>query len=452
MRSLIIECVLIAMFISSGYGQTVCNSLCNTCESTDPTKCTSCNTGYYFDSTAKSCTQCTQTNPNSCKACASAVSTCTECKLKYYLDNGQCKSCSGGCKKCSSDTVCTECSTGYYLKNSACDTCRMPNCKKCSSATTCTECDSGNYLTTDGKCKRCGDNCGICDADKCLVCYSGSYLPYEGAKYCVSCDNNIKHCASCTSSDKCTSCAIGYYLSDGKCEACSSKDANCAYCKSDGTCIGCVGGYFVSSGKCSACGTGCKSCTSNTVCTECYGDYTGTTTCSEIANLKCTTAGQCYVTDSSSCAACPVENCIKASGSSCNICAHGYYKYYSNVDQYCVKCDEDSYSDYAVCRGTCTKDDYFQTEGSCSTCTDYCTKCTNGVCAECLTGFYLNTVDADTTSCEPCPAFCNTCELKDGKPSCTKCADGYGSSDGGCSFSEYLLTGFALLFSLLILA
>ena len=55
----------------------------------------------------------------------------------------------------------------------------------------------------------------------------------------------------------------------------------------------------------------------------------------------------------------------------------------------------------------------------------YCIKCNNGVCEECINGYYLD----DYNNCIKCLPTCNDCQSLN---NCSNCGEGYQKSDNGC--------------------
>jgi hypothetical protein len=143
-----------------------CSSLYPNCQNCNIQNCKVCNIGYSLDSN-NACTcnvsAMTSNGPN-CATCSNPT-TCTSCNTGYSLKTGSC-SCdvsamtSNGpnCATCSNPTTCTGCQSGYNLSNvyNACGTCTalpaMPNCKNCSNpANTCTECFVGSVQDINGE-------------------------------------------------------------------------------------------------------------------------------------------------------------------------------------------------------------------------------------------------------------------------------------------------------------
>jgi proprotein convertase subtilisin/kexin type 5 len=185
--------------------------------------------------------------PRGCTNCE-----CTSCISGFVYDSSSksCFACAPGCIECDSTvlTKCTYCYPGYF-KNSTnnCQPCQAP-CLTCSvSATSCSKCPPGQYYSTGlTQCDNCPRNCFNCtNGSACSTCQPGFVLNPNN-NVCRKC--SIK-CSSCNPSDitKCTSCAKGLQLLNGDCVPCS---ANCLSCSS-GQCAECSTGYHVNSnGSC----------------------------------------------------------------------------------------------------------------------------------------------------------------------------------------------------------
>lgn len=93
-------------------------------------------------------------NDNSCQLCSEKLTgcsyclqedTCLSCMTGFYLDNGECVSCTTlpGCTFCSDINTCLSCDKGFYLENAQCLNCSLAigGCLSCSSATECIKCE-----------------------------------------------------------------------------------------------------------------------------------------------------------------------------------------------------------------------------------------------------------------------------------------------------------------------
>ncbi|TNJ27367.1 pVSP [Giardia muris] len=211
----------------------LCDSTCKTC-STSATHCDSCDEGYYFDS--NTCTACTDTN---CKTCSSSA--CSECKSGYYLDSTDksCKACSSGCKTCTASS-CSVCLDGFVIASSACLSCStapggVGNCQ------TCTTKDGGVQCTACGN-----DALTVKRGTEIIGC-----LQHDGVQDCE------KYAAFGTKV-VCSQCKTGKYPVD---EACTESAAPCTE-KSGGACTKCADTHFLFKGGCYTTATYSDQCSS----------------------------------------------------------------------------------------------------------------------------------------------------------------------------------------------
>jgi hypothetical protein len=80
-----------------------------------------------------------------------------------------------------------------------------------------------------------------------------------------TCIEGTLACTTCTS-DKCTGCKEGFFVSTG--DLCAKCSANCLDCTSASVCNTCaVGFYKTSANACTACKTNCAKCTTDADCT-----------------------------------------------------------------------------------------------------------------------------------------------------------------------------------------
>jgi hypothetical protein len=347
----------------------LCSPGCNDCSSGE---CTSCLTGYTFDSTtatcftcALNCIACSASNPNSCTACitgsylsgtsclpcnrtciacSGTANSCTTCPPGQFFDSGQgqCTFCQKNCQTCTSDTVCTLCNRGFALATATnssiiCRGCSL-KCSSCNAAniTECTSCAAGLQLVS-GSCVQCPDKCTSCSDGKCAICISGFTPNSNGVCVktcqlpCATCvDNQPSVCLSCYSGSSlsgntcqinlncsatstCTDCGqgLGYILVAAQCLACTPI-ANCLQCSANNAdvCAICAQGYYVGTTGCSTCPTECITCVSSTACTACALGYT---------LPESQTQGQCLACES------PCATCI-GSTTYCSSCVTGFTK------------------------------------------------------------------------------------------------------------------------------
>merc|ERR1719230_904869 len=118
-----------------------------------------CETCTMFGDTCESC------NASVCLYCGDESSTCEDLR---------------GCKVFNG-TTCSECDIGYYPNNGECETCTRfgDTCESCN-ASVCLDCGNSEsfYISTNGTCETCtifGDTCESCNASVCLDCGDESF-------------------------------------------------------------------------------------------------------------------------------------------------------------------------------------------------------------------------------------------------------------------------------------
>jgi hypothetical protein len=267
-----------------------------------------CAPGYrqpYMGWESPACVAC----PSNCLACTpgSGQGGCTSCESGYYVDSsGYCQQLPTGCASMGS-SGCDTCQTGYYMDIGTC----RPIPAGCASydGASCTDCQSGWFLE-GGQCvTRCiyGDTCGDALTRKCISVPSNAFSDAAGTCQCQSgyyryvtadqnftCDPCSPGCTTCDNRETCTGCPDGYYLSSGSCV---------------------FGGGSGCSGNCDGDSCGCGGTLSGGVCqgSTCDGESCGY--CGTYSGGSC--ADSCA--DGSSCGYCGAY-----SGGSCNdACANG---------------------------------------------------------------------------------------------------------------------------------
>ncbi len=80
-----------------------------------------------------------------------ATSTCTACKMGYFLKASQCFDCPAlpNCLYCNTlnNTLCISCNGGFYSDSGVCRSCGQTGCASCSSDIYCTDAQDGYFLT-----------------------------------------------------------------------------------------------------------------------------------------------------------------------------------------------------------------------------------------------------------------------------------------------------------------
>lgn len=432
-----------------------CSDHCETC--TNSSLCLTCENGYALSNGV-----CVSGCSNGCSICE--ASACSQCLQNYFLSSNNCLNCISNCLVCTTSTDCSSCENGYFwtgqactlctqncltcLTISTCDTCLSgydlqngncivacgSNCISCANSNTCSQCSSSFYVSTSGSCLSCPSNCLTCTATYCTTCESGYQISGSGCS--IICPNN---CATCTSNTVCTLCFSGFILNSGS------------------TCE-CVSGYYLSSGSCMSCGNICTACTSSSVCSQCKtGYYLEISACNQCPNscLSCTSLSICtlcisnYRLISSLCIQCPSECITCSSDGICTSCVPGYYL----SGTLCITCPATCQictssectsckTGYLLSNGACEscsdncmlcltsmnckgcQISYELLSSSCNTCGSNCGRCRNGVCSQCLRGFYL-----DQSECKSCPSGCQSCKSSS---FCSTCLLSYMKSGNLC--------------------
>jgi len=437
-----------------------CEDDCNICTKDD--LCLQCQSGfflgpdgkchgscpaYYFEVAGTgggpggTCHRCLEgcrhcTDATTCLDCLSGTvltpgGTCESCcPVAFYADDSnKCQSCPAHCDQCEkppvpcgttvepdlsdSAVVCKHCTDDYYLapdgrcvdvascpagsyanENShVCEVCSV-GCTRCLSGGICAECGAGKYLTPAETCED--------------VCPPGFYTSSEG-NVCEVCRHN---CNLCNSEFSCTQCKNHKFLNPT------------AECLDD-----CPSGFYKNvgagafSGTCMVCPPGCKTCLSESVCTEC-------------------TAGS-YLTTLNTCAAsCPPGFVANAETRECEVCPKACNA--CNSKDVCTQCKQHHFlNPTGKCQESCPKGTYGSEGngcgsgigGTCKACPhhciacegkDHCTECGDskyltpvGTCSNtCPPGFYQNDLGRNGSTCEICGSGCNLC-LSDCV--CTQC-------------------------------
>jgi len=323
----------VLMTINNASILAACDPGCITCSATDPSTCSKCAQGFYFNigiclpcALSSNCQSCNQYSPTQC----------TSCFPSDFLNTGNstCLSCSSPCITCSSISqlsFCTSCPAGYSLNNGTCqppavndgsvgsggNACGL-SCGSCTvvanTPPTCKLCLAGSVLSTvngsAGTCLPCLTGCSVCSSTSfatCITCFQGNYLDTSNGNVCQAC---VSNCFSCTAIG-CQTCMTGFFLtSDFACQ--QTCNIPCATCGSNpNVCNSCIAGYITSNSNPSGCQT-VRNCTGN--CTICPFGYklVSNTASNSITCLACNSNSNC-------------ARCVKNNPSTCTSCLSGYY-------------------------------------------------------------------------------------------------------------------------------
>ena len=193
------------------------------------------------------------------------------------------------------------------MLGSSCVACSLAiaNCQFCTKNTaqqlTCSVCLTGGLL--NGTCQNCSaiSGCTSCQVIsnqlRCVTCTTGMVY-YSVQNSCVACQ--INNCSSCTVNSSgffnCSSCNVGYYLSNNVCLLCASAIQYCSSCLTNANnevvCASCASSVMYPSNK--ACVVNCTLAGQPT-CQTCNitAITNGITTCSScIAGYYLNTATQ----------------------------------------------------------------------------------------------------------------------------------------------------------------
>ncbi len=350
---------------------------------------TPCEIGHYTPDSGRyttSCTSCASGHYNS----NTAEHQCYECPAGHYCPGGSDKiQCQGGTVEghyqsltgqasCLSYTilgctsypngatsqVCSTCGTGYTLEGNTCQTnCQVDHCSVCkaSDSTKCETCASG-YYARNYSCYSCQGALNSCKS----ACYTINGTTFSGCvAYCQSmlsgcnspsCGSSFNNCTNTCSNclSNCKSQMDVYCNVQCNVPHCSS----CQYGSSD-ECSSCSAGYYVTGDyQCSICPAGTASSGGPaTSCTVCSGEYyslnPGASSCQTCGGLGCVWNGSSCVR-SSDCTSGISESCISSCTSACGkaieACHNG--------------CGPDA-SCHAGCGSNC---DYCTSQCKCSSC------------------------------------------------------------------------------------
>jgi len=263
------------------------------------TTCSGCLSGYYLESSTKCtliagdklitdcvtydnkantvrCTQCTaakylnsnacvarvdSTNIINCKATNPNADECLTCNDNFQLtgDNKKCLAAIANCATYVASTTntlshaCSACKPKYYLNSDAngattCIAGGLAGCLVYTSSTACSACDTTAYYLTSGTCTLHPkvDNCADYDGSNfgtCNKCNTGFY-PFKLSFTCESFTPIVPFCIEYSGdTNKCTTCATGYFLKNDNTCVNYSTLTNCKTANSAGVCTACIDKY-----------------------------------------------------------------------------------------------------------------------------------------------------------------------------------------------------------------
>ncbi|XP_030564586.1 furin-like protease 2 isoform X2 [Drosophila novamexicana] len=393
------------------------------------------------------------------------VSTTTAAQLSNALPNGDNKLILYSC-----DAECD--SLGCYGRGPtqcvACSHYRLDN-------TCVSRCPPRSFPNQVGICWPCHDSCETCAGagpDSCLTCAPAhlhvtdlavclqvcpdGYFEDVKNRTCVPCEPN---CASCQDRPEyCTSCDHHLVMHENKCySACplntfETEENKCTYCHSScATCNGatenncitcrpsryawqnkclnnCPDGFYADKKRleCLPCHEGCKSCSSNGICTECLPNWT--------LNKK----DKCIVAGSESCFE---SEYYSQSEGKCNPCHDSCETCNGPMSSNCLSCHQNRLLEQSSCVSGC-QDGFYMETGVCTPCLHTCTQCVSRTnCSNCSKGLELQNGECRTTCadgyysdrgiCAKCYLSCHTCSGPR-RNQCVHCPAGWQLAAGEC--------------------
>ena len=384
-----------------------CIYIIENCALVNDMVCSKCNTDYSITLDGK-CSYIPRISD-----CASQVDfTCSSCVAGYALNNNFCNYIIDNCAQVAG-MVCAQCNSGYSVTSEG--QCQLiPKVANCASQVDfiCQFCLTG-FILSNNQCFATTENCLEYTGATCSKCitnyqlstsFTCTFIPRiancfnQIDTYCMQCNtgfnlvNNacvfmIENCLKVTGTN-CEQCNEGYVLSDEKCTAdpFAGLDPNCRLydLATFNKCLACSAGFFLNTlQKCEQVDPLCKTFNGNNgFCLSCYVGYT-------LDNAR--------------------RKCIRASSLTSETTGIDYCNQYDWVRNVCVKCAEGCYFD---AQGKCQKytDEncktpsadlktcaqcyqgytYNSTQGKCIAVNYNCATWSNGKCATCPKGYYLD--------------------------------------------------------------
>ncbi|KPU75290.1 uncharacterized protein Dana_GF19273, isoform B [Drosophila ananassae] len=335
-------------------------------------------------------------------------------------------------------------------------------------------CPPRSFPNQVGICWPCHDTCETCAGagpDSCLTCAPAylhvidlavclqicpdGYFENSRNRTCIPCEPN---CASCQDHPEfCTSCDHHLVMHENKCySACplnafETEDNKCALCHSScATCNGpteldcitcrpsryvwknkclnsCPSGFFADKKRleCMPCQEGCRSCTSNGICSECLENWT-------LAKDKCIVPGS---------EACSESEFLSQSKDHCLACDASCESCSGPSETNCTSCAPNRLLEQKRCVSGC-QDGFFMETGVCLPCLHTCSQCVSRTnCSNCLKGLQLQNGECRTTCadgyysdrgiCAKCHLSCHTCSGPR-RNQCVKCPASWQLAAGEC--------------------
>lgn len=308
-------------------------------------ECKECKEEYYYDKLNQKCIIRDETNSNliNCKI-VTKKNECYKCDKDYYLNttdlfcykNTEINSKFYKCAKTDNKGLnCDECIDNYFLASKN---------KKCSPIYGCT-------LYDHNQCFSCEENlCHDLKSDLCFPKKMNTNINKEYNKFCINCDETNEEGTACNI------CQNGFIVGengvcintlnceeayDGKCLKCkdnyclneenicdSTEINNCLKCENENIynkkCTKCNPGFVLNENNiCLKCGNGCKICSNENMCTECFDGFYLSQENDKLICKEC----------KADCKKCLNEN-------DCLICKDNYYQEKNENEIKCIICPE----------------------------------------------------------------------------------------------------------------
>ncbi|KAH8303711.1 hypothetical protein KR018_001969, partial [Drosophila ironensis] len=384
-----------------------CDAECDSsgCYGRGPTQCVACS-HYRLDNTCVS--RCPPRSfPNQVGICWPCHDTCETCA---GAGPDSCLTCAPAHLHVIDLAVCLQiCPDGYFenTRNRTCIPCE-PNCASCQDHPEfCTSCDH-HLVMHENKCySACPLNTYETEDNKCALCHST--------------------CATCNgpSEEHCITCRPSRYAWQNKCLN------------------SCPSGFFADKKRleCMPCQEGCRTCTSNGVCSECLPNWT--------LNKR----DRCIVSGSE---VCSESEFFSQASQRCEACHSSCESCSGPADGNCTACPQNRLLEQSRCVSGC-QDGFFMETGVCTPCLHTCSQCVSRTnCSNCFKGLELQNGEcrktcadgyySDRGICAKCHLSCHTCsgprrnqcvrcpaEWQLAAGEChPECPEGFYKSDFGC--------------------
>ncbi|EDW00125.1 furin-like protease 2 isoform X2 [Drosophila grimshawi] len=424
-----------------------CDAECDSlgCYGRGPTQCVACS-HYRLDNTCVS--RCPPRSfPNQVGTCWPCHDSCETCA---GAGPDSCLTCAPAHLHVTDLAVCLQvCPDGYFedIKNRTCVPCE-PNCASCQDRPEyCTSCDH-HLVMHENKCySACPLDTYETEENKCAYCHSS----------CATCNGATENnCITCRPSryawqNKClNNCPDGFYADKKRLECLPCHDG-CKSCSSNGICTECLPNWLLNKkDKCAAAGS--DSCFESEYYShsegKCMPCYDSCETCNGPLSSNCLSCHQNRLLEQSSCVSGCQDGFYMETGV-CTPCLHTCTQCVSRTN--CSNCSKGLELQNGECRTTCA-DGYYSDRGICAKCYLSCHTCSGprrNQCVQCPAGWQLAAGECHPEcpegfyksefGCQKCHHYCKTCNGA-GPLACTSCPPHF-MLDGGlcmeCLSSQY---------------